>query len=189
MVSQNETMPATKRMLARANRDAKRRRTTVVYTGGRPESKFYNQEITAHSATTQSTTNAARIAAGTGKSERIGRKVRIKSVECLISATAGVSVRAILYVPKDQSDELIPSSLTAPIDNATFWVLEDRLLQPQGSNVKTNGWMKHSFPYSIVTEYGGPNATDINRNGPRLCLVTDASATVTGHTKIWFTDS
>lgn len=176
-------------MLARANRDAKRARTTtVLYTGGRPESKFKNAAIV-HSATTQSTTNCARMQAGTANQNRVGRKIRIKSVEALVSAPSGTSVRAILYVPKDQSDELIPGSVTEAIDNSLFWVLEDRLLQPQGGNVATNGWMKHSFPYSIVTEYGGPNADDINRNGPRLCLVTSASVTVSGHTKIWYTDN
>ncbi|WP_219929639.1 hypothetical protein, partial [Achromobacter pulmonis] len=77
------------------------------------ETRFYNKTI---SHTTAATTIAVNdVPAGTGSSDRTGRKVMCKSVEINIEATssaaAGVRpdpVRVVLYSPKQSGDVWTP---------------------------------------------------------------------------------
>jgi len=177
-------MPATKRILHRANASNKRMRRTPMYL--KPETKYFNQAIPTASVASR-TINCCRMDAGTGVSERIGRKITLKSVSYLGIAPSGTSCRAILYVPKDQSDELVLSGYTAGVDNDKFWVISDKLWDANGS--LTAFQHSHRFPMGMGVEYGGPLGDDINRNGVRLLLATDGVTTINGHTKIWYADN
>ena len=177
-------MPATKRILHRANASNKRMRRTPMYL--KPETKYFNQNVPTGSAVSR-TVNCCRMDAGTGVSERIGRKITLKSVGYMLTVSGNTRIRCILYVPKDQSDELVLSGANDAVENDKFWVIHDKLWDPNGS--ATVAQHNHRFPMGMGVEYGGPLGDDINRNGVRLAVVTPGAASANGHTKIWYADN
>lgn len=183
-------MPATKRLMSRANRDAKRRRTQTFYY--KPESKFHNTTVS-HLTTPFSNTNLCNIAAGTGTQDRIGRKVRVKSAEytlCTSGSATDVPIRAILYVPKSTGDNLSLAIFTDPVPNDRFWVIHDCLYDANGGGGTTSAQYRHSFNLPISVEYDGPLAGDLSKNDIKLFIATgNSSGNVIGHTKVWYIDN
>lgn len=176
-------MARTKRLLRRADRDAKRMRRTVMYS--KPETKYFNQTISETAIST--TVDTCNVPAGTDIEERIGRKIRLKSVEYMGRLTLNDIVRVILYVPKDQGEVLSIPSTTAAVENDRFWILHDKLYDPNGSS--TVFQYRHTFPMGMLVEFGGPLGTDINRNGVKMLVQSGDSVARAFHTKIWYQDN
>ena len=185
-------MPATKRFLARANRDygAKRRRGNnsrlVMY---KPESKYANRNIN-HTAVTTSTLVLTAIAAGSGTSGRDGRKIKIKSLECNFLPGGTVPIRCIIYVPKTASDTLGLASVDAAVENDQFWILKDFYINSNTDTALTGTQMGHRFPMGLTVEFDGDTATDQVKNPIKMYLhnAGNNTQTINGHTKVWYTD-
>lgn len=180
---------AQKRPARRTYRPNKRMRRPYVPLYPKPETKYHNESIL-HNAVQNSTTLACNVEAGAGTTNRVGRKLRIKSLEVLLRAAAGSGpVRMVIYVPKTQSQTLTLTNPAQAIDNDQFWVVKDGWVQPQGNNAAEGIYYRHSFPLGLVTEYDGNTASDVIKNGIKVLLFATNSTTILGHTKIWFMDN
>jgi len=129
--------------------------------------------------------------AGDGAQQRSGRKIKLTQAQYMFrSDTGNVPIRAILYVPKDQSDDLILANNFNPVDNSLFWVLDDQLWDPNGGT--TVGTYIHRFSNGLYTEYGDTSdtAAAIKKGGVKLFLsATGTGNTIVGHTKVWYYDN
>lgn len=154
----------------------------------KPESKFHNETFT---ITGSGTLNLCEMATGDGAQDRSGRKIKLTQAQYMLrSSTANTAIRAILYVPKDQSDDLILANNYDPVDNALFWVLDDKFWDPNGS--ATVGSYVHRFPNGLFTEYGDntDTAAAIKKGGVKLFLsATGTGSDIVGHTKVWYYDN
>lgn len=178
-------MPATKRLLGRINNEnAMKRKRKSLPRSIVPESKYNNKSIDT-SGVTNVITACVDIGAGTNINNRIGRKIRIKSVEYMFRVPSDVPVRACLYVPKDPDAVLSIAGSTGSIRNEQFWTVHDMLWEANGS--QTSGCYRHTFPLGMVVEFSGSG--DVVKNNLKLILQTDSSATFEGHTKVWYTDA
>lgn len=151
-----------------------------------PETKYFNNNII-HSAISSSTTSLTLIAAGTGVENRIGRKIKLKSLLMNIRKEGTGVVRAVLYVPKQANQTLSLPSLESPVDNDQFWVLRDWYFSDTNNN--NPGVWTHVFPTGLNVEYEGTGSGAVVKNPVKLLLQTIGSSTINGHTKVWYTDN
>lgn len=181
-------MPATKRFLARARMQSKYERPTTRSIArvvrGMQETKYVNTPI-AHSATTTSTTVISSCAQGSGPEARDGRKVMMNAAELQIvqTGTPITAVRVIVYVPKDASDTIGLTNYYDPIDNDTHWVLMDMMMSPEA----LSSTLTRRLRRLLTCEYND-NTGNATRNAVKLYLHSSASATIQGHTKMWYKD-
>lgn len=163
--------------------------TTMYRSLAKPESKYYNLDVSSDPGTSASlTANMCRIPAGTGVEQRVGRKIKLLSAEYCGQLTTNNPVRIIMYVPKDQSDELVLANQSSSVDNDKFWVIHDKFYDSNGGN--TIFQFRKTFRFGINTEFGGTAGDDINKNGVRLSITKlNATDSARYHTKVWYLDN
>ena len=185
---------STKRFLARANLDAKRRRTNSynmrrnAFSHSPPEVK--NRQTTIGNDFTVSNTVTfplTDIAAGSGVSARVGGKIKLKSAFAHLKNPGTTIVRYIMYVPKSITDRVALTNQSDPVDKDLFWVLKDFYIDTRNESAHKN--MKQNFPMGMVVEYFGGSATDITKNGIYLYAHGAASGNMSGYHELWFIDN
>lgn len=151
-----------------------------------PESKYFNQAIT-HSGT-ESTQVLTAIASGTSTEQRVGRKIKLKSILMNLSGVgSGIQTRCILYVPKVATQELSLSNPADAVDNDQYWVLRDWWMADKLQN-QPNIYT-HTFPMGLNVEYTGTAAATPAKNAVKLYMTcTGIGGSISGHTKVWYTD-
>jgi len=151
-----------------------------------PETKYFNNNII-HSGISESTTSLTLIESGTGVENRVGRKIKLKSLMMNFRVTGtGGPCRCILYVPKQANQDISLPSIESPTDNDQFWILRDWYV---ADNIDNNpGIWTHTFPMGLNVEYDGTASTAVTRNPVKLYLTSQGNTTINGHTKVWYTD-
>lgn len=182
-------MPATKRLLNRSRQDGRRTKSRLVMY--QPESKYGNRNIT-HNNVQNSNLVLSAFAAGSGSSGgRDGRKIKVKSLSMIMEQTVSGNpdpLRVILYVPKTASDNLTISSFAGPCENSQFWIVKDVILQPNSDNTTLAYQLSHTFPMGLNVEFDGDAGSDHVSNPIKMLISCPSNTTVTGHTKVWYTD-
>lgn len=194
-------------MLARANRDAKRRRYNnprsykPVFT---PETRFYNKDFN-HNALggsiyDQSITD---ITAGDGSQQRSGRKVTLRTIELHLWGSGGGSgastgiapFRVIFYVPKTFGTQISFSGFAnrfGGIENDKFWILQDKFVTLM-SGAGNDGYINSRWNQTLKLEFDGLDADDGVKNQVRFAIIplltTGTGSVYRGHTKVWFIDN
>ena len=163
-------------------------KTKVLYRGSPPESKFINTAIS-HAATTTSTTILTALAIGASTSTRVGRKVKVKSVDMnvTVNGPTAVKLRCILYAPKQADDIIALTNHYDSVNNDRYWIIKD-WYQTANLNNATQ-ITRHRFPMGLGVEFDGPLLTDLAKNPLKLYIHTNAADDVRGHTKVWYTDN
>jgi len=151
-----------------------------------PETKYFNNNII-HSGISESTTDLTMIAAGTAVEQRVGRKVKLKSLLMNFRVTGtGGPTRCVLYVPKQANQDLSLAAIENSVDNDQFWVLRDWYV---ADNIDNNpGVWTHTFPMGLNVEYDGTGGSSAVKNPVKLYLTSGGTTTINGHTKVWYTD-
>ena len=164
-------------------------RPLVLYRGLKPEMKTRVTDL-AHTATTYTTQTINPIPQGVDVNERIGGKYKIHRIGGMIRSQGDLSVRLTLYVPKDPSNLLV-AGLDTGVDVDDMWVIKDWWLHAGTSPCNRGSFWSHKFPMGVICEMNGTGSggTDFRKNRILLRIQTPTNDTVSGFSRVWYTDN
>ena len=158
----------------------------VLYRGVRPEMKFLVTNI-AHTATTGSTLTLNQVTQGTTISGRVGAKIKIWRIDYILANSTGNSFRVDLVI-NNITGSTITHAYTDPVNRNSLTLLTTKfhhagsIPNARGANVS------HKLPVGVISKFTSAAGTTVNHNQILARVTTQATETITGHFRIWYTD-
>lgn len=146
--------------------------------------------------------NLNSISQGDDTNQRTGREVRVTSFRfdgVLAYADTTNVVRIILYMPKDEDDTLVGTTVYSLLDHDSFTILSDKLygVTSAGPGIKRfsirKSWINGGKARGMLCRYSDTTASVPQMGALKMLIVSDSGTAphpdITGRYNLYFTDA
>jgi len=126
------------------------------------------------------------IDSGPDVNDRIGVKVKIMHIEGVISCPKPCRVD-ILHT--NAVSGAPTHGYSGAVDRTKFNVLDTMFFSPNTDSVTQGHKINHKLPYGLISKYNDASGANINKGKILARITTNATTSVSGYFRVWYTDS
>lgn len=170
-------------------RNTRPRRDTpmVLYRGIKPEMKNLVTPIT-YTLLSGASYPINNVGQGSSVADRIGSKIKIWSIDYILTQDQGLSFRVDLVINNNAGVNPTHAYSNAIARN-DFSVLHTKFFHAGATPNARGANLRHKLPLGVVSKYSTGISTSINTNQIVARITSPANTTLDGYFRIWYTDA